>query len=415
MRAYISTHHIEHAIANMKQLVFEVTDSCNLRCKYCTYGEFYEDYDKREDKNLSIEKATKLIDYLSGYWDSELRTSAQQHIFISFYGGEPLLNMPFIKAIVRYITEEKRASYRTYSFSLTTNAVLLNRYMDYFEKHKFRLLVSLDGDEKNTSYRVNLAGHNAFSTIMNNVDVLRNKYPQYFEECVSFNAVLHNKNSVQEIYSFFKNKFGKIPRIGELNSTGIREDKKKEFMETYRNTAESLKQAEHYEEIERDIFMQADSYRELTLYLYQYSGYVYNDYTDLLIDKSKLRSLPTGTCMPFSKKMFVTVNGKILPCERIGHQFALGEITDHGIVLNFSTIVEQYNTYFEKMEKQCENCWNVKSCRQCLFNLQNLEKRPICNGYMNENAFNQYTKRQIAFLQKNPEMYKKIMEEVNVI
>ena len=115
---------------------------------------------------------------------------------------------------------------------------------------------------------------------------------------------------------------GTVHNPGE--NVGIRKDKLEEFNRTYKNSQESLQQAEHYEEIERDMFMNAGNYRNLTLFLHQYSGFVYRDYTDLLYDKKEAKSVPTGTCLPFSKKMFVTVNSKILPCERIGHQFALG-------------------------------------------------------------------------------------------
>jgi len=56
MTQYLSSKKIIHTLANLNQLVFEVTDGCNLKCKYCAYGEFYDDYDKREDKTLSAEK-----------------------------------------------------------------------------------------------------------------------------------------------------------------------------------------------------------------------------------------------------------------------------------------------------------------------------------------------------------------------
>ena len=45
MNKYITSDYVVSALANLPQLVFEVTDACNLRCKYCAYGEFYEDYD----------------------------------------------------------------------------------------------------------------------------------------------------------------------------------------------------------------------------------------------------------------------------------------------------------------------------------------------------------------------------------
>ncbi|MDR2653469.1 MAG: radical SAM peptide maturase [Prevotellaceae bacterium] len=420
MTKYLTSDNVTFALANLNQLVFEVTDACNLRCKYCAYGELYNDYDKREDKMLSKKKAIRLIDYLAELWKSKLNTSAQSIVYISFYGGEPLLNMPFIETIVDYVENKINCSNRMFNFSMTTNAVLLHKYMDYLYKHDFILLISLDGNKDNTGYRTDKAGNPVFDSIVKNVDELMTKYPDYFEERVNFNAVLHNKNSVEAIYRFFKNKYDKIPSIGELNNMGIRSDKIEEFNKTYRNSRESLQQSEHYEEIEKDMFINTGSYKNLTLFLHKYSGFVFNDYTDLLFDKSqnankKTKRIPTGTCAPFSKKVYVTVNGKILPCERIGHQFALGEITDTDIKLDAEAIANKYNAYYSKMEKQCNKCNNIESCVQCIYNINGLEGKPVCYGYMNEKDFQNYVNAQMTFLAKNPEAYKKIMEEVLIV
>jgi uncharacterized protein len=415
MTQYIHSKNIAFTLANLHQLVFEVTDACNLKCKYCAYGEFYEDYDEREDKMLPTEKAIRLIDYLAVFWNSERNISVKQTLFISFYGGEPLLNMSFIQAIVDHVENKLDCPNCQFVFSMTTNALLLHKYMDYLKEHGFVLLISLDGNKENTGYRVNRVGGQVFNRIVNNVDKLKEKYPDYFKERVNFNAVLHNKNSVEEIYWFFKEKYDKIPSIGELNNVGIRKNKQDEFKRAYRNARESLQQSEHYEKIEQDMFIQTGSYQRLTLFLHRYSGFVFKDYTDLLFDRNEQRPLPTGTCTPFSKKMYVTVNGKILPCERIGHQFALGEITDTEIKLNLDAIAEKYNAYYAKFENQCSRCKNTKSCIQCMFNVLDLESKPVCHGYMNEEVFRSYFNAQMHFLEKKPDAYKKIMEEVFVI
>ena len=286
--------------------------------------------------------------------------------------------------------------------------------MDFLQENNFHLLVSLDGNKENDGYRMDKAGHSSFERVVTNVDMLRDKYPDYFLRYVNFNAVLHNRNSVESIYRFFKEKYDKIPRIGELNNVGIRKDKLEEFNRTYKNAQESLQQAEHYEEIERDMFMNTGNYRNLTLFLHQYSGFVYRDYTDLLYDKKEAKSVPTGTCFPFSKKMFVTVNSKILPCERIGHQFALGRIGKTEIELNPEWIADKYNDYYARMESQCNRCKNKKACIQCLFNLKDIESKPVCFGYMNDKDFNNYVNQQMHFLEQNPEAYQKIMKEVIV-
>lgn len=415
MIEYITSEKVTNLMANLPQLVFEVTDACNLKCKYCAYGELYNDYDKRENKKLSIKQAIRLIDYLVPLWNSNRNTSAKSHIRISFYGGEPLLNFHFIENIVTYITKEIDCPNHIFTFSMTTNAVLLHKYIDYLADNKFHLLISLDGNKENNSYRLDKRGENSFERIVNNIGMIKEKYPDYFRKYVNFNAVLHNKNSVEQIHDFFKRMYNKTPRIGELNTIGIRKDKINTFNQMYQNAQSSLSESKKSEEIENEMFLNSNNYKKLALFLYQYSGFIYEDYLDLLYDKEEIKSIPTGTCLPFSKKMFVTVNGKILACERIGHQFGLGQVSEEHIELNSADIANKYNYYYNKMSMQCDACQNNKACIQCLFNIQGIETKPICYGYMNERKFQSFCKEQIEFLRRHPEAYKKIMEEVLIL
>jgi uncharacterized protein len=224
--------------------------------------------------------------------------------------------------------------------------------------------------------------------------------------------VLHNKNSVESIYTFIKENYNKTPAIGELNDMGIRPEKRDLFEKTYKDYYDSVRSSKNYKDIERGMFTKSGTYQTVSTFLQQYSGFVFKDYTDLLLDEKEGQRRPTGTCSPFSKKMFVTVNGKILPCERIGQQFALGAVDDDGVHLNLDSIAEKYNNYFSKLEKQCSYCKQYKSCIQCIFNLENIENKPICNNCMDENSFENYVQEQLNFIAQNPEEYYRIMEEV---
>jgi len=82
----LNSENIIYSSANMRQLVFEVTDACNLKCKYCAYGKIYDDYDARKKKMSPIEKAIRLIDYLVDFRNSERNTSIKQKTYLSFYG-----------------------------------------------------------------------------------------------------------------------------------------------------------------------------------------------------------------------------------------------------------------------------------------------------------------------------------------
>ena len=87
MKEYRKISHldIEYSLANLKQLVFEVTDACNLRCKYCAYADLYEGYDQRENLKLPFQKAKLIIDYLYEYWEKRYCIEVNDPITIGFY------------------------------------------------------------------------------------------------------------------------------------------------------------------------------------------------------------------------------------------------------------------------------------------------------------------------------------------
>ena len=162
MYTFLTAKQIKSALSNTPQITFEVTDACNLCCEYCAFGKLYSDYDKRENKMLSVQAAKCFIDYMAALWTSPENHSMHNNIYIGFYGGEPLLNMHFIREIVNYL---KLGSYaKHFSYNMTTNALLLDRYMDFLVNNDFSLLISLDGDAENDSYRVKADG-NRLSTV----------------------------------------------------------------------------------------------------------------------------------------------------------------------------------------------------------------------------------------------------------
>ncbi len=409
----ITSEEIRSSLINLRQITFEVTDACNLKCKYCGYGEFYEGYDHRESKYMSFEQAKSIIDYLANLWKNHKAASYKPRTYFGFYGGEPLMNMFLIKEIISYV--EQLNLNRNIVYSMTTNGMLLNKYIKYLVEKEINLLISLDGDKYAHGYRVNHSNVNSFDAVSGNIKEIQRKYPDYFTEHVNFNAVLHNRNSVEGIFRFIKNEFDKEPSISELNNSGIREDKKAEFDLTYQNKSESLLSSENYSQLSKEIFMSEPDTSNLLTYLHQYSGNVFHDYNTLFIDKSNFKYIPTGTCSPFSKKMFVTVNGKILQCERIDHNFTLGQITNNQVDLNLEQIAARFNAYLDKLQPQCAVCFRKESCIQCLYYIPGINNnQSICHGYMNKETFSRYQSQCLSHLYKNPYLYEKLMTDVMV-
>ena len=122
----ITSEDVKRSLSNSPQLTFEITDACNLKCEYCGYGKFYSDYDERKSTRLSPQRAKALLDYLGSLWRSELNVSYNQNVYISFYDGEPLMNVPFIKEIISYV-EELDCPSRSFTFNMTANYRLGSR------------------------------------------------------------------------------------------------------------------------------------------------------------------------------------------------------------------------------------------------------------------------------------------------
>jgi uncharacterized protein len=403
---------IKLGLHNNKDIVFEVTDACNLKCKYCAYGEYYNNYEKRDNKKLSIKKARRLIDYLVNIWNSDTNKSQNSEIRIGFYGGEPLLNVPLIKEIVQY-TKKINLFYNYFTYGITTNGVLLDKSMDFLVKNNFNILISLDGNKKNNAYRVFPDGKSSYETVYKNILLFKKRFPGYFEKNVSFISVVHRLNSVESIYNYFKTHFNKTSRLSEVDPTGIKQSKKEEFLKTYKRIENSLKGSKKRLEIEKEMTGATPRGDQLVRFLNTFTGCTFVDYDDLIDpDETRVYFLPTGTCIPFTRKIFLSVSGKIYPCERVGNEHALGYVTEKKVVINFKKIADKYNHYYDKLIDQCSACEHARGCPVCMLKTEITARDFKCPYFTDKKHLKKSFSNIMTYLEENPELYSRIMEEV---
>lgn len=401
----IFEQNVINELANLSQFTFELTDACNLKCKYCGYGELYSTHDKREDKYLDFKTARQVIDYLYEIWMKYPGVSHSRKIVVGFYGGEPLLNMNLIQQIIDYLNSLPAIPHTEFEYNMTTNAMLLNRYMDYLADNQFTLLLSLDGDEYGQSYRVDHGGGNSFQRVIQNIRELKKHYPDYFKRCVSFNSVLHDRNSTRNIQEFVYKEFGKVSQVSELNNFGICESKREEFDKMFHKVIDDVSVSD------TDFVEHFPDMMGLFRFVGKMSGNYFASH-NYLLKKSPNKLYPTGTCLPFAKKMFITVNGKILPCEKIDQKYALGYVTEKGIELDLEKVAKTYSNYYQKTKPVCERCYLKSFCSQCLFYMDNLEGKTKCPSFANEEYIRNYLSYYSNILRSHPELYKKVSTEL---
>jgi len=400
----INANDIEYSFYNTNRLVFEVTENCNLNCKYCTFGAMYKKRKENNKTDLNYELAINLISKILN------NRNKSRYLNIGFYGGEPFLNFKFIEQVVQFAKNNSD----NIRFSLTTNGTLLLKYIDFIVSNNFNLSVSLDGDYECNSYRFFKNGNSSFDLVYNNLLTIKEKFPEYYEKKVFINSVLHSKNSVQNLHDFIKNKLNKIPEIININPNDIDNNHKEEFEKIYCNTAESIKNSENYSQLEKDFFNKLpDTKSLLKLYYNQYSN-AYKDYNELMnyyIPK-KITYNPTATCFPFSKMIFVTAHGEILPCNTINHEYILGKILKQKINIDFNAIAQKYNNIYDKIRNKCSNCYRAMNCVQCIFNLNLTNTNIKCNGFKNQKEYSDFLSLNLESLEKNPLKYNKILNDL---
>lgn len=407
---------VKQQLANAQQITFEVTESCNLNCKYCGYGDLYWNHDERTYSKLDVGVAFNFLNYLINLWNSSLNNSHKKNITIGFYGGEPLLNFLFIKNTVRLIINSELKHNRV-RFGMTTNGVLLDKYIEFLVEHNFYLLISLDGNEDHSSYRIFKDGSNSFKKVYENVLNIKEKYPDFFENNISFNSVLHNRNNVEDIITFFDENIGKIPRISQLNNIGIRKNKLDEFNTMFQLTSKSINDSKNSTYVKEKMEFNFPGNYNKAVFLNSLLDNTFWSYDDIINKKeiNYIKRIPTGTCFPFRKKIFVTAKGKILPCERIGHQFSLGDVTRDKINLNTNNIGNKYKLYYLKLKSQCEKCYLFPICQKCIFNIQSLNENPICSDFTDYDRFQNYLIDSVTYFENNTELYEQVMKNLIIV
>ncbi|MDX9695105.1 MAG: radical SAM peptide maturase [Bacteroidales bacterium] len=406
----ITEHQLFKIFSNIKQITFEVTEKCNLNCTYCGYGEFYEYNEKRAKNTLDVTIAKKLLDYLLVYWNSIHNTSHKRPIIISFYGGEPLLRPDIIKEIINY-TKKLKLEHNYFVFNMTTNGTYLKKNTDFLVKNDIDLLISLDGNRANNRFRKYSNGKEAFNEIIENINYIKENYPEYFRKKINFNAVLHNLNSVEEIKNFIQKEFHKTPTISELRTSGIKNNKRDLFWLTYKNLNTSLHESENYQMIESELFLNTPIGELITSFLSRGLYFNKGDYNDFYANRINRSLIPTGTCLPMTKKLFITANGKLLPCERIDHEYSLGEVNTTGVDIHFGRIKDRYNTNYTKLLKLCSQCYNIYDCKQCMFYLNINDEVINCKGFTRYETYKEKLIFIVEYLEENPEKLDWIQQE----
>lgn len=287
-----------HASTNKIELYLAA--SCNLKCRYC-YAQDQGALGRA--KLMPRDVARAAIDLLFR------RAGDAKSVEVTFLGGEPLLNKSVFHWAVDHTCDRATRTGKKASFSLTTNATLLDdAVIGQIKRHNFGLMISLDGppDVQNAN-RPFQGGAPSFECAAANIRKLAQRRKQLTARC----TLSHQNHDKLRVVRFLE-EFG-FTRIAPGASCGT----------AWCKGAADLSEDDH-EDLERqeDVLMQDWLTRIETG-----AATPYNPYTESMrrtVDPPSHR-IRCGVCRGVTT---VDVDGKLYPCHRyVGMgAYAVGDV-----------------------------------------------------------------------------------------
>jgi len=334
-------------------LILNITDACNLRCKYCSYGDHYPHERNHQNKQMDWNTAKRAIDFLIEH------SEESEELIVGFYGGEPLLVPELIKSCVQYAKDQAKKAIKKIRFAMTTNGTLFStEVVEFLVKENFQLLVSLDGPKEiHDRYRLTKNGKGSYDIIMEGIKKIKLNYPQYFETHLGYSCVFSPPFDLLKVRNYFSSfEFQtKAPlrlSLANIDNTTFYDSFSSDIWNDYKIQLLKLKSI-LMDHLENDKYPD-----EFLLELFMKS--IFNKWHRRFIGELEYIS-PNGICLPGHQRTFIGTNGSIYPCEKLGYRLPIGNIWQGFDIKLISNLI---NKYIE-LCSECLTCWLKRTCSIC--------------------------------------------------
>ncbi|MEN8006352.1 MAG: radical SAM protein [Candidatus Krumholzibacteriota bacterium] len=335
-------------------LVLSLTEKCNLRCRYCLHGADLDWVRDHGSGSMSLAASTRAVNYFLD------RSDPDQPPVISFYGGEPLLEIGLIEDIVAVSRAHARGD--DLRFAVDTNGVLLDdRAVDLILREKMHLQISLDGPrEIHDRCRIDTGGAATFDLIMEGVDRLLVRDPAAARRLI-FVTTLAPPVDLEAVAEFFAD-FPPYVRHGikvqpevTVNFANLRGQDwpaagEPAPVQMERVQDEYLAAVRDGRRLRLSPVIRALFEPDLIRFHHRSRGPLGDRYT------------PGGNCRPGRRKLHVTVNGRLQPCERTGDLLNLGDL-ESGI--RPEAVRGLQEGFFAEVNDRCGSCFALRMCGVC--------------------------------------------------
>jgi uncharacterized protein len=340
----------------MFSLLLNVTEACNIRCGYCVYGGSYAGKRQHNNARMSVETARRAIDYLAAHSSD----AGYPFRMLGWYGGEPLVNFKVIKESARYFRETFRDVGTR--FHMTSNALLWNdEVLDFFAEYDVSLVVSVDGPKAvHDRNRVGPKGEGTYDRVIDALDRLRARHPDYFLDKVTLNAVATPPLDLVALDDFFS----RFPIQASISSVEP---------DDFSGAGPEPVEAQGWTEM-REKFIQGCLERAFDTPEFKRRGYNFVYYL-FVRDMQRIHKrepmagfedelLGYGNCVPGVERVFVNARGGFETCEKTDGSAAM-TVGDIEAGVSNARIDRIYDDFNDMNYDHCRSCFNVRLCTSC--------------------------------------------------
>ncbi len=324
-----------------------LTEDCNLRCKYC-----YENVSRCDSSYMSFDTAKKTVDFLI---ENALK-HGKKKIEITFFGGEPLLNLDVMIKFFHYAVDKAGQYNIRLFFSIITNGTIYNKQFEEFILEWYRIIksasiqISVDGiPEVQDKNRITKNGKPTSEIVLENIIKLKTFFEQNQIKPDSFHThSVVTKDNISKMFLSYK----------YFRQLGVR---KLEFM---------LSDEENWDE--NDISVYIEQMSLISDYIYQecLSSYSLQPLKEAktIIDPDNGK-ISANSCPAGKSFCAITSNGDIYPCQRTyfnNRSFKLGNVFD-GIIDNEirKIFFDAHRSDMYSDDICCGECKNTE-CKICM-------------------------------------------------
>lgn len=339
---------------HVRSITLNLTENCNLRCRYCTFCADFPGERKLSAKRMSFRTGKAAVDWLAEHSENEEKLS------IAFFGGEPLLEFQLIIKLYEYA--KGRLESKHVDFQVSTNATLID---DQFLKWvsgdaNISVAVTVNGPASiHDRDRVYDGGRDSHAKVLERLETLLSTIEssrvtiqcnyRRFGELLKQQRWFVTHPALRDVAVIYS-------KVSEPPTSDARELNKRAVLREFDSVLE--------DKFRKQMIALADKLTMVPPALLVESTLLPAFHAQMNIAPSAAVVGHQGVCVPFVSRASIDVDGNFYFCEKSFNTPSCGNVNESGI--DWGTVekhIADCNNLLERLD--CKNCPAVLYCRKC--------------------------------------------------